>query len=119
MSDVLRARRYSVNKNFEQYWNNYGELHASMCNGDIKQFAQEIWESAISKQPKRNPLPDGTLPLTEEELKEFSNIVCLDGVYNVNCVGCHIYINSEYWDNLIVNNYKAILWLANLFDLEV
>jgi len=33
-------------KSFEEYWANYGELHASFCNGDIKQFAKEIWESA-------------------------------------------------------------------------
>lgn len=32
--------------NFEEYWENYGELHASFCNGDIKQFAKEIWASA-------------------------------------------------------------------------
>lgn len=31
---------------FEDYWENYGELHASMCGGDIKQFAKEIWMSA-------------------------------------------------------------------------
>lgn len=34
-------------KTFDEYWEQYGELHASMCNGDIKQFAKEIWESAI------------------------------------------------------------------------
>ena len=33
---------------FEDYWNKYGELHASMCNGDIKMFAREIWGVAIS-----------------------------------------------------------------------
>ncbi len=31
---------------FEDYWENYGELHASMCGGNIKQFAKEIWMSA-------------------------------------------------------------------------
>ena len=31
---------------FEDYWNQYGELHASFCKGDIKVFAREIWESA-------------------------------------------------------------------------
>ena len=34
---------------FEDYWENYGELHASMCGGDIKQFAKEIWMSANVK----------------------------------------------------------------------
>jgi len=32
---------------FEKYWKQYGELHASMCNGNIKQFAKEIWQSAL------------------------------------------------------------------------
>jgi hypothetical protein len=31
---------------FEDYWENYGELHASTCGGNIKQFAKEIWMSA-------------------------------------------------------------------------
>ena len=38
-----------VNMKFEDYWENYGELHASMCGGDIKQFAKEIWMSANVK----------------------------------------------------------------------
>lgn len=33
---------------FERYWEMFGELHASMCGGDIKRFAKEIWHSAIS-----------------------------------------------------------------------
>ena len=33
-------------KTFDKYWEQYGELHASMCGGDIKQFAKEIWMSA-------------------------------------------------------------------------
>lgn len=34
---------------FEDYWENYGELHASMCGGNIKQFAKEIWISATEE----------------------------------------------------------------------
>ena len=34
---------------FEDYWENYGELHASMCGGNIKQFAKEIWMSATEE----------------------------------------------------------------------
>lgn len=37
---------------FEDYWENYGELHASMCGGNIKQFAKEIWLSAESSSEK-------------------------------------------------------------------
>lgn len=34
---------------FNKYWDNYGELHAGMCGGDIKQFAKEIWLSVTEK----------------------------------------------------------------------
>lgn len=34
---------------FEDYWHTYGELHASMCVGNVKMFAREIWESAQSE----------------------------------------------------------------------
>jgi len=30
---------------FEDYWENYGELHASMCGGNIKQFAEEVLDT--------------------------------------------------------------------------
>jgi len=44
---------------FEDYWENYGELHASMCGGNIKQFAKEIWMSAIESAHNRyNSLPE-------------------------------------------------------------
>lgn len=43
----------SEENQFEQYWRNYGELHASMCGGDIKQFAKDIWLSASSFNEKR------------------------------------------------------------------
>ena len=32
--------------NFEEYWNAFGELHADMCKGNIKVFAEQIWASA-------------------------------------------------------------------------
>jgi len=39
---------------FEEYWDKYGELHASMCNGSIKQFAKCFWESAQSELEETN-----------------------------------------------------------------
>ncbi len=39
-------------KTFEEYWMRYGEMQASMCGGDIKQFAKEIWRSAIGDYEK-------------------------------------------------------------------
>ena len=34
-------------KTFDEYWDEYGELLACLCNGDIKKFASSIWQSAI------------------------------------------------------------------------
>jgi len=33
-------------KSFEEYWENYGELHTTFYNGNMKQLAKEIWESS-------------------------------------------------------------------------
>ena len=44
-----------LNRSFEEYWNQYGELHASMCRGDIKMFAKEIWTSAIDSKVTATP----------------------------------------------------------------
>ena len=71
-------------------------------------------------QPKRKPI-DGVLPLTKEELKEFSKIiddsnrirkVRLDSVGGIQ----YIFMCGSMW--LCVYEVKAILYLANLFDLE-
>lgn len=37
---------------FEEYWEQYGELHAAMCGGSLKLFAKEIWESAVAYTEK-------------------------------------------------------------------
>ena len=39
---------------FEEYWKQYGEMHASFCNGDIKLFAKEFWESAQAQLKDEN-----------------------------------------------------------------
>lgn len=33
---------------FEPFWDGHGELLASMCKGNIKQFAKDVWNSALS-----------------------------------------------------------------------
>jgi hypothetical protein len=33
---------------FEEYWNNYGELHASFCNGNIEDFAKFGWNKKVA-----------------------------------------------------------------------
>ena len=35
---------------FSEWWEEYGELVASMCNGNIQQFASEVWKSAQEKK---------------------------------------------------------------------
>jgi hypothetical protein len=48
---------------FEEWWTKYGELTASMVNGNIKQFTKEIWENAQvnndSKKDKENSIYGG------------------------------------------------------------
>jgi hypothetical protein len=39
---------------FEEYWEQYGDLHASSCGGNIKRFAKEIWDSAQSYDRESN-----------------------------------------------------------------
>jgi hypothetical protein len=64
---------------------------------------------------KRKPLSDGTLSMTESELREFNKLF----YHNTKCLkisasGVFILSNAE---KNIINNYKAILWLAERFDL--
>ena len=64
---------------------------------------------------KRKPLSDGTLPLTESELREFNKLF----YHNTKCLkisasGVFILSNAE---KNIINNYKAILYLAERFEL--
>lgn len=60
---------------FDEYWDNYGELHAAGCGGNIKLFAKEIWESAIDAQP--DPLAEARKKIEEE----INNAECVDGMF--------------------------------------
>ena len=61
------------------------------------------------EKPKRQPLADGTLPITKEELEEFKKLFNYEDEYK------QVYIigNSIYR----ITNYKAILYLAERFAL--
>ena len=86
---------------------------------------------AVEAQPKRKPLPDGTLELTKEELEEFKDVLAGKDdmlkrgteVLKVQAGGNTIEARIRYrnagttWHT--VSEYRAILYLANLFDLEV
>ena len=64
---------------------------------------------------KRKPLSDGTLELTDEELSEFIHLFYPNTkTLKISASGCFISSNAE---RNIINNYKAILWLAERFNL--
>ena len=74
-------------------------------------------------QPKRKPI-DGVLPLTKEEFDELGEKFINDKKYTIE----NVYIDVNYYIRLTAKyhnitiqpilEYRAILWLANLFDLE-
>ena len=85
-----------------------------MC-GNIKTLHEDV--------PKRHPDINGVLPLTENELEELSEF--LYGGKKTSCVmlNGHGILNSitnneneEVW--IIMDEVKAILWLAERFDLS-
>jgi hypothetical protein len=79
---------------------------------------------------KRKPLSDGALELTESELEEFKQFIKDDIDSNINFVFQEVVrilgkdvvavfrskITSRY-QLLVISDYKAILWLAERFDL--
>jgi hypothetical protein len=71
-------------------------------------------------EAKRKPLSDNSLPLTKEELEEFSKITGLE-IILVELIAGSIYISyrteTGEEENGYVTDVKAILWLAERFDL--
>jgi hypothetical protein len=67
---------------------------------------------------KRKPLSDGTLPMTESEKTELAKLigfsVMFRAVYNSDHLCAYI---SPYHKPITFDNVKAILWLAERFDL--
>lgn len=92
---------------FEEYWNQYGELHASMCGGDIKQFANDIWVSAQGNIQSVDPTP-------AELCQQLANLTgCTTEAvidHNGRCiVTLGGYIEPTYYDgiNMIQNNWTC------------
>ena len=77
----------------------------------------ELLEEYATGEPKRKPLSDGTLPLTNGEMSELCEIM---GYQNI----CKIFYDNKLhfkcfdkgWG--IITDVKAILWLAERFDLN-
>jgi len=77
--------------------------------GKIEQMLNNV------EKPKRKPLSDGTLELTDEELSEFIHLFYPNTkTLKISASGCFILSNAE---RNIINNYKAILYLAERFEL--
>ena len=108
------------------------ELYAEIKNMDktsvndlINAIMFELGRIINKLENKRSPLPDGTLPLTEEELKEFE--ILFDHLpiekmsIQINNKGTYIQRHMDYRSLpkiFTIDNYKAILWLAERFNLE-
>ena len=72
-------------------------------------------DAVLVEKEKRKPLSDGTLELTDEELSEFIYLFYPNTkTLKISASGCFILSNAE---RNIINNYKAILWLAERFEL--
>jgi len=77
----------------------------------------ELLEEYATGEPKRKPLSDGTSPLTNGEMSELCEIM---GYQNI----CKIFYDNKLhfkcfdkgWG--IITDVKAILWLAERFDLN-
>ena len=84
----------------------------------------ELLEEYATGEPKRKPLSDGTLPLTESELAEFGKIIStqlknirLKYDKNVECITYEGEGKSGKTGAGLLYNVKAILYLAERFEL--
>lgn len=67
---------------------------------------------------KRKPLPDGTLPMTDEELEEIAKILDIHKIYGVRLIFEHLEYKDYDGCYPEIMNVKAILWLNDRFDLS-
>lgn len=127
----LNAKKIGFVKS--QDWYNSGRMffvdereENPICKGyfpDIKSYGGfDKVSFKVREQPKRSPLPDGTLELTEAELKEFGCIVEENGVFRV-WVGLNGVIYYQFRTGVAkmrgnAVKIKEILWLAERFNLE-
>jgi hypothetical protein len=93
-----------------------GDFIIKGVNGEYYPCKPDIFEKTYSPyKPRRVPGPDGSLPLTEEEMKEFNEKFYPDTLtLKVSASGLFILRNAE---KHIVNNYKAVQYLLNIFNL--
>lgn len=85
---------------------------------DKPTYIFEKFKDSGYEQPKRKPLPDGTLPMTDEEKYELCKMMGYENISEIFYDNkLHFKCFDKGWG--IIVDVKAILYLANLFDLEV
>ena len=101
---------------FEKYWEDFGELHASMCNGDIKQFAKEIWVSAQSELEQENAKLKAQQSNTRQGLekmdKELLNYNDIESIYDPDALRDDCDIVGMYYSD----KWVTAPTLADLID---
>ena len=104
-----------------------GEVHhhkdcSNYPESRSKRFDEMKAELKKYKKEKRKPV-DGKLSMTKEEIVEFESLFIKKGVMleSVRLGGYDriVVLFMEKYDGIYLNNYKAILWLAERFNLEV
>ena len=102
------------------------EVYTKYTSDSLADFIREeledndyIVHSIDELKPKRSPDANGVLPLTKSELKTFENLVDEENIEAVILEndGLEIRIKNEEC-KLAVYEVKAILWLAERFELE-
>jgi hypothetical protein len=79
---------------------------------------QKFKDSGYDEKPKRKPLEDGTLPLTDEEMIEFQKIIGYSSISRVYVSCKWVYFNQfGYVPCTSMEDYKAFSFLNELFDL--
>ena len=111
--------RFSIEGAIGIVLSNHIDIGGDMVGVSVKNFEKAgkmlIEYSEKRSNPKRRPDSNGVLPLTEEELREFEELFGYCNIENLSIGGEAIWINCE----VEIMDYKAILYLANLFELEV
>jgi hypothetical protein len=97
-----------------------GDYIIQGIQGEVYPCKPDIFEKTyLAYQPKRKPLPCGTLQLTDSEKAEFADIIRIPAVYRVVCSREYvIYYISPYHVPVYVDNYKAIQYILEKFDLQ-
>lgn len=97
-------------------------VEGNFCSEGVV-LGEEYYEEI--KAPKRKPDTTGVLPLTDEELEEFSkkflNQFLSHKAVSIKVEGTGILLSVktlyEIKTGITLRNYKAIIWLAERFNL--